>query len=343
MNRDINNFRETTNSIIEDIQVTEELKLSTLKKCKEQKKYNLKPFFVTAASVAIMTFSIVSYKFIFHKADSSLTYNKETPTKSVTFDNTNDKHSNNKNDVTNSTKDTSSEASSEKQIQQNNQSVVKNKNDAKSIDLSKNDNKTSVNSSKNKSEEYNINTSLPDNKQINNPSENVSLNNNASVEKDVSSSTSGNSSAKDSVTSPISNEVPKAKASLSESSKPISMADAENFWGGKLLMPSYIPQGFELTDISLPKNDSKEIYVKLNYSFKNIYFKILQNKSTTSTSYVGKTSVVNGSKVYITKNKDTSNPSILTTEINFVKNNIQYNITGNLQEDELIKIIKSIN
>ena len=44
-------------------------------------------------------------------------------------------------------------------------------------------------------------------------------------------------------------------------------------------MPSYIPNSFELTDISTP-NDNKEIYVKLTYSSKNNYFKITQNKNT---------------------------------------------------------------
>ena len=190
-----------------------------------------------------------------------------------------------------------------------------------------------------------MNSSLPENKpKISSAenTENTKLNNNTTVninEANIAESAPQSASSKDT----IANDNPILRSALSDSSNSISIADAESFWGGKLLMPSYIPDGFELTDISLPKSDSKEIYVKLNYSFKNIYFKVLQNKNTTSTSYTGKVVDINGSKAYITKSKDISNPSIITTEIDFIKNNVQYNITGNLQEDELVKIAKSIN
>lgn len=343
MSKDINNFKETTNSILKDIQVTEELKLSTLKKCKEQKTYNLKPFFATAASVAIITFSILSYKFIFHKPNASLTYNKETPNKSVTFDKQESKYSNDENNATDKSKSNSNETSSAKTIEQNNQTVDKNKKTSENTTSSIGNNKAPITSTQNKAKEDNINSSLPDNKQINTSSKNLEVTNNTPIEKNVTANTSSDASEKKSAINPENTETPSLKASLSQSSKSISISDAENFWGGKLLMPSYIPEGFELTDISLPKIDSKEVYVKLNYSFKNIYFKISQNKSTTSTSYVGKIIDINGSKAYVTKNKDTSNPSILNTEINLVRNNVQYNITGNIQEDEIIKIIKSMN
>lgn len=338
MSRDINNLKEITNSILEDIQVTEDLKLSTLKKCTEQKKYNLKPFFVTAASVAVIIFSIVSYKFIFHKPNSSfVTYNNEIPKKSAKLNNGDSKYSNNKKDVNSNN---SNETASKKQIQQNNQSTVKDNSSTQNIGLSNNNIiSTPSTSDKDKSKDNTADSPSPENKQATNSSGTTELNNNTNTVEDAKQNASANISAKDSIDS----DTPMLKSALSESSKPISIADAENFWGGKLLMPSYIPEGFELTDISLPKNDSKEIYVKLNYSFKNIYFKILQNKSTTSTSYTGKVVDINGSKGYVTKSKDSSNPSIMTTEINFVKNNVQYDIIGNIQEDELIKITKSMN
>ncbi|MBV7273625.1 DUF4367 domain-containing protein [Clostridiaceae bacterium UIB06] len=385
MSRDINNLKEIANSILKDIQVTEDLKLSTLKKCKEQKKYNLKPFFVTVASLTIIIFSIASYKFIFHKPNSSfVTYNNEIPKKSAKLNNENNKYTNNKNDVN---INNSNETVLKKQIQQNSRSTVNNNSSTQNIDLPSNNSSTQnidlpsnnssaqnadlpsnnsgaqnvhlpnsnsstqnidlpnsnsstpSTSSKDKPKDNTTNSPSPENKQATDSSGTAELNDNTNTAEDAKQNASANISAKSSIDS----DTPMLKSSLSESSKPVSIADAENFWGGKLIMPSYIPDGFELTDISLPKNDSREIYVKLNYSFKNIYFKILQNKSTTFTNYTGKFIDINGSKGYITKTKDPSDPSIMTTEINFVKNNIQYDITGNIQEDELIKITKSMN
>lgn len=340
MNKDINNLREITDSVLEDIKVTDELKSLTLKKCKEEKKYNIKPIFITAASAAIMAFSVFSYKFILHNPNLTRNNSKEVTHKSVSLNDLNNDHSSNKNNIANQDKLKNSVVTKESQpkttAQQNNHDTTLKNNQGGEKTTSSNNNKSSklTNSTKdktlNKTEEIKPASNLPENRTVNSISENSTLNTSTDKTNEVPENSN------------LSKDTPSTKASL-DSPKSTSIADAESFWGGKILMPSYIPEGFEITDISIPKDNSKEICVKLNYSFENIYFKIVQNKSTTYTSYVGTSIDIKGSKAYISKSKDASNSNLMITEINWVNNNVQYTIIGNLSEDELTKILKSIN
>lgn len=340
MNKDINNLREITDSVLEDIKVTDELKSLTLKKCKEEKKYNIKPIFITAASAAIMAFSVFSYKFILHNPNLTHNNSKEVANKSVSLNDLNNDKSSDKSNIANQDKLKNSVVTKESQpkttAQQNNHDTTLKNNQGGEKTTSSNNNKSSklTNSTKdktsNKTGEIKPASNLPENRTVNSISENSTLNTSTDKTNEVPENSS------------LSREIPSVKASL-DSPKSTSVADAESFWGGKILMPSYLPKGFELTDISIPKDDSKEICVKLNYSFENTYFKIVQNKSTTYTSYVGTSIDIKGSKAYISKSKDASNSNLMITEINWVNNNVQYTIVGNLSEDELAKILKSIN
>jgi hypothetical protein len=340
MNKNINNLREITDSVLEDIKVTDELKSLTLKKCKEEKKYNIKPIFVTAASAAIMAFSVFSYKFILHNPNLTNKNSKEVSHKSVSFNDLNNNQSSDKSNIANQDKLKNDVINNENQpkttVQQNNYDTIPKNNQSGEKIASSNNSKDSelMDSAKNKTlnrtEETKLSSNLPENKTTNSMSENSTLNANTDKRNDVSTNTIS------------SKDTPSTKASL-DSPKSASIADAESFWGGKILMPSYVPKGFELTDISVPKDNSKEICVKLNYSFENIYFKVVQNKSTTYTSYVGTSVDIKGKKAYISKSKDANNPNSTITEIKWVNNNIQYTIIGNLSEDELTKILSSIN
>lgn len=340
MNKDINNLREITDSVLEDIKVTDELKSLTLKKCKEEKKYNIKPIFITAASAAIMAFSVFSYKFILHNPNLPHNSSKEVAHKSVSLNDLNNNQSSDKSNIANQDKSKNNVVNNESQpkatAQQNNHDTIAKNNQSGEKITSSNNSKDSklMDSAKNKTsnriEETKPSSNLPENKTTNSMSESSILNANTDKTNDVPTN------------SILSKDTPSTKASL-DSSKSASIADAESFWGGKILMPSYVPKSFELTDISIPKDDSKEICVKLNYSFENIYFKIIQNKSTTYTSYVGTSVDIKDSKAYISKSKDSNNPNLTITEIKWVNNNIQYTLIGNLPEDELTKILNSIN
>lgn len=340
MSKDINNLRKITDSVLEDIKVTDELKSLTLKKCKEEKKYNIKPILITAASAAIMTFSIFSYKFILHNPNLTQNTSKEVAKKSVSLNDFKNDHAPDKNNIADQNKLKNSISNNESQAktaaQQNNSNTILKNNQSGEKNTSSNNNKNNklISSSKNeisnKIKAANPSSNLPENKITSSISEPSISDNNADKANDTP------------VNNTLTKDIPSMKASL-DSARSTSIADAERFWGGKILIPSYIPEGFELTDISMPKDNSKEVCVKLNYSFENSYFKIVQNKSTTYTSCIGTSINIKGSKAYISKSKDTSNPNLTITEIKWVNDNVQYTITGNISEDELTKILKSIN
>jgi hypothetical protein len=180
-------------------------------------------------------------------------------------------------------------------------------------------------------------TSANDNAILNKSSENQPANDNlgntnSSVPQDFSPNENSNNIVASSPTAP----------SLSTYSEPISTSEAEKYWGGKLLLPSHIPANFELTDISLP-NDNKEIYVKLTYNSNNNYFKLTENKNT-KYNLSGKSIDINGINATIVENNNLSNSNNTeTTQIVWVKNNVQYSIIGNISDTELVSIAKSLD
>lgn len=336
MNKKVNNFNETTYSDIKAIKVTDELKSQILKKHIEEKKNNIRSIFITAASTLIIAFSVFSYTFVLNNPRLAHNNNKEATDKSVSLNALNnnawnENNMNTQNKLKNSSVSSENEPKNTPQKNNYGNAIKDNKNEqkvntpinSKLVDSTKND-------ALNKTEETKSSSNLPEINAIDITSENLVLNNNADKNKDTN------------IDNALKSGVPSAKASL-ESPKSTSIADAEKFWGGKILLPSYIPNGLELTDISIPKNNPKEICVKLNYSFKNTYFKIVENKSTAHTSYVGTSIDLNGSKAYVSKGKDANNSNLTIIEINWMNNNIQYTIIGNLSEEELIKILKSLN
>ncbi|MDW8801418.1 DUF4367 domain-containing protein [Clostridium sp. A1-XYC3] len=121
----------------------------------------------------------------------------------------------------------------------------------------------------------------------------------------------------------------------------LTLAEAEEYWGSKVLLPSYIPEGFELTDISISR-DNKEKYVRLTFSSNNAYFKITQNQNTKYT-ISGKATSIDGLKVWVTETTENSNSNTTITRVLWNKGNVQYSLAGNIPKDNLINICKSVN
>lgn len=136
-------------------------------------------------------------------------------------------------------------------------------------------------------------------------------------------------------TSSSENKLPKERPDI------LTLAEAEEYWGSKVLLPSYIPEGFELTDISISR-DSKEKYVRLTFSSNNTYFKITQNQNTKYT-ISGKATSIDGLKVWVTETTENSNSNTTITQVLWNKGNVQYSLTGNIPKDNLINICKSVN
>lgn len=120
--------------------------------------------------------------------------------------------------------------------------------------------------------------------------------------------------------------------------KPLSLADAENNFGSKILLPQYVPEGFTLKSISIPDNESN--CIKLRYSIRTAYFEILQSKNLSE--FKGdKTISLGNNKAAVNYSKDDNSNKITT--ITWTTNSIQYTLSGDLPENILINIAKYLN
>lgn len=348
MKDDIRNLKEITDLVLKDVYVTDELKSKTLELCKKEKSNILKPFLAAASSAAIIAISLTGYQYFSHKTDNSLNTKQiaqninninsdnpknstgsfpnnnssskidEKPKPETPYKNTKDKNSSNSNSTTSSHNGFTSDTlesnkiyiDSSKAIPKNDDVVSSTKSDIVQNDMVQT----------NKAPETQASTNSSTNKVTNSSP----MLKDSSVEKNSASIVA-------SLPSP----------SITTLADTLSTAEAEKYWGSKLSLPAYIPNNFELTDISIPK-DNKEIYVKFTYSSKNSYFKITQNKST-KYNITGKSVDINGINAAITQNKDETNSSTIITQIIWVKDNIQYSVIGNISDVELINIAKSIS
>ncbi|MBC2581879.1 DUF4367 domain-containing protein [Clostridium sp. DJ247] len=355
MKDNIRDIKEIIDLTLNDIYVTDNLKNKTLKACTIERKPKLKPYIVAAASAAFITLSIVGYQQFYNRDINPSQKLSQAFTKSTSKD-IKDKSDNKvvKNQPNNTYDNkTNVDANNiipyDKQVVYNkdkNEAITNNHNNTTApLPNTNKDTKTTINKTENQQSNTtnvsppvdtkpDITTAVSDKlKQdplIQDKVANINDTSLSSMAEGLPSITKNSTD----ISGTISN------SSVSHMVSP-STAEAENYWGDKLSLPSYVPKDFELTDIYIPKNDSKEKYVKLTYSFKNNYFKLLENKSTTYSGN-GKTIDINGAKGYVTQNKDDSNPNSTITQICWNKNNIQFSITGNIPEDDLINICNSI-
>lgn len=343
MKDDISNLKETTDLILKDIYVTDELKARTSEMCKKEKNKILVPFITAAASAVAITLSLTEYQYFSHRIDSNLINTKQA-THNI----------NNNSNITMENADKTPDYTLNTKVNQNlSKDLTKNyTNNQNKVNL---DTATNISKSKNSTEKTiaNNNTILKDTSTntVSTDNDNKVASQNKILEKQMSE-TVLNNTVSDVTMAPDTN-CTKESNSISDSipinpsirtvTGTLSTAEAEKYWGGAIILPSYIPSGFELTDISIPKDD-KEKYVKLTYSLNNTYFKITENKST-KYNITGKSIIMNNINITITVDKnDTSNTTTNAIIIQIVleKDNIQYLIIGNISEMELTNIVKSL-
>lgn len=342
MKDDIKNLREITQLVLKDIYVTDELKNKTLELCKNKKSNIFKPFLAAASSAAVIAISLTGYQYFSHKVDNNLndkqtTHNQnnissnssanskekafdsttinQDKKQQIAYDNTKDKHlTNSKSNITQSTNTNLSPSNTQ-------------------------DKKAPIASSNSVQTDSGVEPTANNNVSTVDTASQVQTSKEIQPNTDITSTPATRNSPIDKSSNAILTSG--ANPTISTSSDTVSTAEAEKYWGSKLVMPSYIPNSFELTNISTP-NDTKEIYVKLTYSSKNNYFKITQNKNTTYT-ITGKPIVINGINGTIAQSKDDTNSNTTITQIIWIKDNIQYSIVGNISDMELTKISKSVN
>lgn len=313
MNINMKKFRESSDLILKDIYVTDELKRKTLEKCTDRSLLKSKPLLAAAFSI-VLAVSLGTLMYSFNKA--AITDNKIAKSIDQKYKNSSDSEKEiQKTPDTASRKDLErppyaiSNNEDNKQVHQNNNSATKDSDTAhqkKSTDTT-DKNVTTVLQSKSDSDK-----SSEDNAQ--NKTDTSHSNDEISPESKVSSS-------------------------LAFSAEPLTVEKAEEYFQSTILLPSYIPEGFILTDISIP--DDKIKCIRLEYSSGSAFFEILQSKSLSELEGT-KSISIGDSAAYINYIKD-EKTNIITTKITWIENNIQYTVSSTLPEDSVIKIAESLN
>lgn len=338
------NFREASELILKNIYVTDELKRKTIEKCTNRKILIKKPVLTATLSVAsIVFFGIFIY--FFHKP--AVTSNNIAKAINQEYKNS----SNNEEKIQEAPKTTArsdsnkspSAASNSKNNIKENVAAPHKKNadiamkDSKNVPQNKSTDAVNANTetaSKSRNDSSKISYSAPQDSAY------ISNSNSDSNSSSNSDSNSSNNSSKinDNSNSKI-NPAAQVHPSLASVPETLTVEKAEKYFESKILLPSFIPEGFKLTDISIP--DDKQKCIKLEYSSDSADFEILQSKSLSKLAGTENISIGNNT-AYINSIKD-EKTNITTTNITWIEDNVQYCLTSSLPEDSLIKIAKSVN
>lgn len=302
MRDNMKNFRDESNEILKNICVTDELKRKTLERCRNKRCSNrrllkLKPVLIVSAVFAILIFTFKLYNFS-HKTDIARNYVK--PTQKYVDKSINNDHKETKDNQT------LREISKAKETEN---PIVQDKSNAKNSTNNVSSNKNTTIQNKN------ILPQNTDNYKAESPG--TSQEN----EKEDDKNHSGDLSA----------VRPSGVASSAES---LSMKDAEKYFESKVLLPSYVPEGFELSNISIPCEGVKSITIK--YSSNSKYFIIQESKSLSGLKG-DKILYIGSSKAYVNYFKYDQSISV-----SWIMNNVEYSLYGNIQENSLIDIANSI-
>ncbi|NMM65732.1 DUF4367 domain-containing protein [Clostridium sp. P21] len=311
MKDNMDNFKETSNLILKDIYANDELKKLTLEKCKTQKKSRIKPIIATAASAAFLIIGF-TYNYFFNNLITAHNYiNSDEQKYKNPANNDKVKEALKTDDSKNLAKPTSN-SSNDKNDKSETSSTGK-----ANIASSKNSNSTNNIASNTSKTDSSISESFKNSTDV---SSNKNLAQNSLVEGENNKESSN------------------GFRGLAALHKNLDMSTAEKYFESSIITPSYVPEGFNLTDISIP--DTKLKCIKLNYSSGSSYFQIYESKNLSNVEGA-KVVPIKNNKAYINYSKDSK--SITTTQITWIMNNIQYDLSSTLPEDVLINIAKSIN
>jgi len=301
MRDNIKNFRDESNEILKNICVTDELKKKTLERCSNRRSLKLKPVLIASAVFAILIFTFKLYNFS-HKTDIARSYVK--PTQKYVDKSINNDHKGTEDD------ETLNEISKAKETEN---PILQHKSNAKNSTKNVSSNKDTAVQNKN------VLPQDTDNYKVESPG--TSQEN----EKEDDENHSGDLSA----------VRPSGVASPAES---LSMEDAEKYFESKVLLPSYVPEGFELSNISIPCEGVKSISIR--YSLNSKFF-IIQESKDLSELEGDKTLYVGTSKAYVNYFKDEKSGNTIT-RVSWIMNGVEYSLYGNIQEDSIMRIANSI-
>lgn len=310
---DKNNFiKDSLDNELKNIYVTEELKLKTLSRIKKEDNV-VKPFKrkIRFSYRNMKGLALVSSILIMFFTFSFFKSNKPVDTNPPSIDS----DDNGKNFVL----DDKGKAKSEnKQADKDSKKV-----DSKDIKDKKLDKKDTI-SKPNNAKDVNEKNDNYVNKEINKP----------------------NKSVKESKTE---NQEPKTENQNPKLSEEQMLAKAENLWGGKINLPSYIPKGYDVTNIDMETAYGSKV-LKITYKNPNsanfLELKVLEGDKTAfkdendSKNQEDDKKEDNNKKNTSDGNVNKSNEDVKSVNSN--KNGVKYNIEGNIPAKTLEKIAESI-
>lgn len=310
---DKNNFiKNSLDNELKDVYVTEELKLKTLSKIKKEDNL-VKPFRRKnkISYVGMKGLALVSSVLIMFFTFSFLKYNKFMNNESPKMGTDN----NGKNIVLN-------DKGKEKQ-----QDKINKQEDGKDTKDEKVEEKRHNKDSLEKTEDTKILNGKDgkyENKETTNPNKNVKKSNEEKPKPNEEK------------------EVPK----LTEKQM---IARAENLWGGKINLPSYIPKGYDVTNIDMETAYGSKV-LKITYkdpsSDNFLELKVLEGDKTAFQGEGGSKNPKEDEEGINDKqdipNEDIENPTKDVKSVNSNKNGVEYNIEGNISATTLEKVVESI-
>lgn len=127
------------------------------------------------------------------------------------------------------------------------------------------------------------------------------------------------------------------------------IARAENLWGGKINLPSYIPKGYDVTNIDMETAYGSKV-LKITYkdpsSDNFLELKVLEGDKTAFQGESGSKNLKEDEKGNNDKqdipNKSVESPTKDVKSVNSNKNGVEYNIEGNISSKTLEKVAESI-
>lgn len=328
MKDNMRNLREITNLVLKDIHVTEKLKNDTLKKCKYNKKIKLKPAYAAGISAAIITLSLINYKY-YTNGDITKKYIYNNPIAKVSIQAWNKITGKSVEPSLKTTEDKSKETTPDAINPSINSEVSQNT--KKDTDSKSNPTSDSKDSESNLNKNSSIEASSPESKATDSQKENT-------TPETADKTTDETSTEALEETKVISSDMP-------------NLASAQDYFGGSISTPSYVPENFTLTDIHIPEDIQTGKIVTMDYnSPENKYFKLTQSKKDATISPYNsfniageKVSINDAIQGYICIYNDpaVSNSSIV--QISWIKDNIEYTLYGNISKDSILSIAKSID
>lgn len=298
-----NNIKQRLDKELEDIYVTKELKRKTLEKCKScENRYNKNWLFNKyTKGIALACSLILVFSCSYFLADMNM--NEQNKNYSI-----NDKS---KGEAIQK----KTEESLEKPVIMNNHSTSK-----ENIQVSKAE-KPEAEVKKNnpkpieeKTTSYEKNNEVKNGEikkdQVNIAKEKTEQNNNNNLD---------NKSEKERVI---------AARSLEKDNIESKLKEAEKFWNGKILLPSYIPEEFKLYNIDTYEKDNKK-FLSIIYRNKENYFQIEQVKGEDI-------------DIALEVSKNVSELGEGLQEVTLNEDGVLYRVNGNIPKDILQKVIESI-